>query len=386
VVLETEFCILGGGIMGLATAYAISDHNKKIVLVDRYGVGNEQCSSCDVNRVFRYSYGNDELYVRMAIESLKLWRTLEDESEKQLLIRTGLLMLMGEDKGANGFNESSYATLSRMGLGAERLDHEGIRRRFPRFNAKGALFDPHGGVILASEAIATLSSLADRRGVRFRKDQATRIRVDDRPRIETASGETIRFQKLIVTVGPWSNSLLGNGLTPIRPTRQQLVYFKPRNGLDRFRPPSCPVFFTDTHYGLPAAGIDAVKVSPKELSESVDPETAKRSVDDEQIVDCREACRNYVSDIADGEVVRTKVCLYDMTENADFVLDRDPDHSNVIYGYGFSGHGFKFAPLIGKLLSELALDEKLGFDLERFSARPARRRPPTLGAHLGKGE
>jgi sarcosine oxidase len=295
-------------------------------------------------------------------------------------------MLGGEDKGANRFNEASYDTLSRMGFGAERLYHEDIRRRFPLFKAEEGFFDPHGGVLFASEAVIALSSLAKRRGARFLKDRATRILVDDRPRVETAGSEIIRFQKLIVTIGPWSSSLLGNGLTPMRPTRQQLVYFKPSKGVERFRPESCPVFFTDKHYGLPAAGIDAVKVSPKELSEPADPESAKRSVDDEQIDDCREACRKFVPDIADGEVVRTKVCLYDMTENSDFVIDNDPEHSNVVYGYGFSGHGFKFAPLIGKLLAALALYEKPGFDLERFSALPAGRRPPTIGAHLGKGE
>jgi glycine/D-amino acid oxidase-like deaminating enzyme len=92
-----------------------------------------------------------------------------------------------------------------------------------------------------------------------------------------------------------------------------------------------------------------------------------------------------VPDLADGEVVHSKVCLYDMTENSDFVLDRDPDHPDVVYGYGFSGHGFKFAPLIGTLLSELALDMKPSFALERFSIDPSRRRAPTIGAQLGKG-
>src|SRR5207247_2446148 len=81
-------------------------------------------------------------------------------------------------------------------------------------------------------------------------------------------------------------------------------------------------------------------------------------------------------DLADGEVVQTKVCLYDMTENSDFVIDKDPERTNVVYGYGFSGHGFKFAPLIGKLLAELTQDEKPGFNLERFSILPARRRTP----------
>jgi len=75
-----------------------------------------------------------------------------------------------------------------------------------------------------------------------------------------------------------------------------------------------------------------------------------------------------------------------MTENSDFVLDTDPDHPDVVYGYGFSGHGFKFAPLIGRLLSDLALDREAGFPIERFSAERSGRRAPTIGAQLGKGE
>jgi monomeric sarcosine oxidase len=373
--------------MGLATAYSISKaSDSRVLLLDRYGVANDYCSSNDVNRVFRYAYGNDEQYTRMAVESLKLWKNLEEESGQELLLPTGLLMLQGEDLNANGFNEASYRTLSRMKLGAEHLGAEDIKKRFPQFRADKGFFDPHGGVLLASKALTVLRSLAEKHGVKIRKGHALRIVLGDRPSVETADGETVRFHKLVVTIGPWSNSLLNSKLASMVPTRQQIIYFKPRTSLDQFRPGSCPVFFTDKHYGLPAAGIDGVKVSPKELNDPVDPESANRSVDTEQISACREVCRRFVPDLADGESVHTKVCLYDMTENSDFVLDKDPDHPEVVYGYGFSGHGFKFAPLIGALLAELALDVKPSFGLEKFSADPSRRRAPTIGGHLGQGE
>jgi monomeric sarcosine oxidase len=386
-VVNTDVCVLGGGIMGLATAYSISKtSDSDVLLLDRYGIGNDYCSSNDVNRVFRYSYGNDELYTRMAVESLKLWKNLEEESGQELLLPTGLLLLQGEDQNANAFNETSYRTLSRMKLGAEQIDSEEIKKRFPRFRAEKGFFDPHGGVLLASKALSVLSSLAEKHGVKVRKGQARRLVFEDHPLVETADGENVRFHKLVVTIGPWSNSLLNPRLTSMTPTRQQLIYFKPQKSLDLFRPRNCPVFFTDQHYGLPAAGIDGVKVSPKELNELVDPEKANPSVDNEQIAGCREVCRRFVPDLADGEVVHTKVCLYDMTENSDFVLDRDPDHPEAVCGYGFSGHGFKFAPLIGRLLSDLALDRKPSFPIERFSADPRRRRPPTTGAQLGKSK
>jgi len=385
--VKTDICILGGGVMGLSTAYNIAKNSDSQVLVlDRYGIGNEYCSSNDVNRVFRYSYGNDELYTRLAVESLRLWKLLEEESGESLLLGTGLLLLQGEDENANRFNEASFRTLSRLGLGAEEFGASELTKRFPQFRAEHAFFDSHGGVLLASKALGTLQSLAKARGVEFLQGQAQRTLSENSLEVTSGDNRVIEFRKLVSTVGPWTNSLLISGMVTITPTRQQIIYFQPPDGLGHFRPGKCPVFFTDRHYGLPAAGIDAVKVSPKDLAEPVDPETAKRTVDDEQVAACREACRRFVPGIADGEVFRTKVCLYDMTENSDFVLDRSRDQPDIVYGYGFSGHGFKFAPLIGKVLAEMVLDKVPSLNLDRFSGISLKRRQPTLGAHLGKGE
>jgi monomeric sarcosine oxidase len=385
--VKTDICILGGGIMGLATAYNISKtSNSRVLVLDRYGVGNEYCSSNDVNRVFRYSYGNDELYTRMAVESFAQWGQLEKESQQELLIHTGLLLLQGDDGNANGFNEASYRTLSRMGFGADRLSKTDIEKRFPQFKAEEAFFDHHGGVLLASKSLHSLQALAASKGVKFHQGRARKIFPGDWPHVTTYNSETIEFRRLVVTIGPWTGSLLTSSLARIKATRQQLVYFKTQADFDHFHPGNCPVFFTDKHYGLPTAGLDAVKMAPKELPETVDPETVKRTVDDDQITGCREAFRRFVPELADSEVVRSKVCLYDMTENSDFVMDRDPESSEIVYGYGFSGHGFKFAPLVGKLLAELALDSKPSFDLERFSIIPSKRRKPAIGSHLGKGE
>ena len=373
--------------MGVATAYAISQMSKsRILLLDRYGVGNDYCSSNDVNRVFRYSYGNDQSYTKMAVESLRLWRKIEKETRRQLLIPAGLLMLDGRDEHANKFNESSFKTLNKLGLGAQLYDGPELKRHFPLFQSNRGFFDPHGGVLLASKSLETFASEAGSHGVKILKRHVTKVRDNSGLEMETAEGQTIRAKKLVVTVGPWTNSLLKDGLTGITPTRQQLVYLKPSRDLERFRPSSCPVFFTDHHYGLPAAGIDGIKISNKELIDPVDPETARRSVDRDQIEQCRDVCRKFVPDLAEGEVVQTKVCLYDMTENSDFVIDRDPDHRDIVYGYGFSGHGFKFAPLIGKLLAELVLDIDPNFDLSRFSAQRSQRKPQLTSGQLGKGE
>lgn len=372
--------------MGCSAAYWISKiSNDRVLLIDRYGVGNEYSSSNDVNRVFRYSYGRDEMYTLMAVESFKLWRELETDSGSQLMITTGLLMINGEDEKANRFNRTSYETLEKHGLGADTLEGQDLNRRFPQFMAESAFFDEHGGVILASKALSTFKEQAAERGkIRFNRAQARRLQSSNGATIvELDSGAQVKTQKLIVSMGPWSSQILRPGLAKIAPTRQQLIYFRPRTKLDDYRPTSFPVFFTDHHYGLPAAGIDAVKVSPKELSENTDPETANRRVDEEQVNSCREVCRRFIPGLYDGDMVHSKVCIYDMTENTDFVIDRDPENQNIVYGYGFSGHGFKFAPLVGKFLAMLALDLDTGFNLDRFTIIPSDRTADKSG-QLGK--
>ena len=373
--------------MGSATAYALSEMtDKEILLVDRYGIGNEYCSSNDVNRVFRYAYGNDQYYTKMAVESEALWKKLEHETGLKLLVPTGLLMLLGQDKNSNRFCESSYKTLERLGLGAGELTRDDLRRRFTQFQADGGFLDPHGAVLLASKGLEGFGSQAKRRGVMVANKQAVSISTKSNQEILTKEGETIRAEKTIVTIGPWTNQLLPPGLARMTPTRQQVLYLRPKRNLHRFKPDAFPVFFTDHHYGLPATGIDGVKISNKELNEPVNPETAKRTVDQNQIEECRAACRKFIPDLADGDLVQSKVCLYDMTDNSDFVIGTDPDNHDITYGYGFSGHGFKFAPLIGKLLAELALDLEPSFDLFRFSAKQSLRTGRLTSGQLGKGE
>lgn len=373
--------------MGSATAYALSKmSDKKILLFDRYGIGNDYCSSNDVNRVFRYAYGNDQYYTKMSVESEILWEELMKETGVQLLIPTGLLMLEGQDMNANRFCRSSYETLKQLKLGATEYNGPELVNRFPQFQAERGFLDPHGAVLLASKSLQAFVSQSRLRGVRTIKKRVISLPTASKPEIRTAEGETIKAEKTVVTIGPWTNDLLHNGLAAMTPTRQQVIYLRPRKNPEMFKPDSCPVFFTDYHYGLPAAGIDGVKISNKELNDPVTPETANRTVDLDQIEQCRAVCRKFIPDLADGAIVQSKVCLYDMTANSDFVIDTDPDNHDIVYGFGFSGHGFKFAPLIGKLLAELALDRDPSFDLSRFSARQSERTARRTSGQLGKGE
>lgn len=372
--VRADVCIIGAGVMGSAAAYWLGkEEGLRTILLDRFKVGNDYCSSNDTNRVFRYAYGRDKLYTQMAVESHRLWKQLEQETNERLLVPSELLLLRGDDEESNKFNSESFSTLNELGLGAEELEENELRKRFPQFTATEAVLDPHGGVLLASKTLQTLSSEAKARGVRILENaKVNGIHYDSEAAVQIASGETVECRKVIVTAGPWSNKLRNPRMPQITATRQQLVYFRPPKGLENFRPGTCPVFFADDYYGIPAVGIDGVKMSHKGLWDPADSDTANRSIDVQTVESYRSVCRKFVPELADSFVVNSKVCLYDMTENSDFVIGRDPEHSEAVYGYGFSGHGFKFAPLIGKLMAELALDRQPSFAIERFS--PLKRR------------
>ena len=355
--------------MGLATAYWLSKTKSRILLLDQYTIGNDYCSSQDANRVFRYSYGRDLLYTRMAHETLAHWKNLERESGETLLIPCGLLLLQTNDEESNRFNQDTYKALTDLDLGIEELDQSELARKYPQFHTSHAYLDTHGGVLLASKTLTTLASIARRQGVTILENhKATKIIHDSQLQIET-SHETVKCRKAIVTTGPWSNNFRAPLLPPITPTRQQILYFQPQANLHDYRPGRFPVFFAGQYYGLPTAGIEGVKVSHKGLDEPVNPDTANRTVDSDLEAKCRRVCREFIPSLASAPVHQSKVCLYDMSRNSDFIIARDPEHSSLVYGYGFSGHGFKFAPLVGRLLSELAIGQPPSLDLARFTPK-----------------
>lgn len=366
---ETDICILGAGIMGAATAYYLSKTtDKKIVLIDQYKVANDYCSSNDINRVFRYAYGKDEFYTRLAIQSHKLWQQLEQETKLQLLIPSDLLLIQGTNREWNMFNEESHRTLKKIGLRTEDLDRKQLEKRYPQFTAERAFTDPYAGILLASKALLTFARESKKRGVKILENvRATRIKSQDGlPTIQDSNGNRIVAKRLLVTAGPWSNTFLRKNLVEMTPTRQQLLYFDPPD-IGLYSPPHFPVFFADQFYGIPAAGTEAVKVSHMGRDTPTDPETAKRTVDSEEEYACRQLLRRFIPKLSSARLARSKVCLYDMTPDKDFVIGPDPDESSIFYGYGFSGHGFKFAPLVGKILSHLVLDKDPGIDFSRFS-------------------
>ena len=322
-----KVAVIGGGVMGLATGWALKRRGHEPVVYEQFEVGNPRGSSHGRSRIFRLAYAEDH-YVQLAQEALALWRQLEAESGETVLELYGLVEIV------RTLEESTARTLERNGVAWERLDKAEAERRYPiRVPEESfAVVQAEAGIVRADKALA-----AFRRELDVREGQ--RVRPDE-----------LEADAVVVTAGSWVNELLDEPL-PVRTTRETLCYFRPDAG---GRPvPSVVSFKPDRHthdmYSLndPVYGL---KVGAHHAGAEADPNVPGEP--DPELVERITAWANETYRLADPEPVGAETCMYTTTADESFVIER---RGRVVVGSPCSGHGFKFAPAIGERLAGLAL-------------------------------
>jgi sarcosine oxidase len=341
--MDTDVVVVGCGVMGAAAARALSRRGREVVLLEQYEIGHKRGSSHGDSRIFRFSY-HDQSFVRMAMEALPLWRELEDESGQQLLTVTGGVDL-GEkvDDHANALRSS--------GAPFERIDGAGARRRYPFLSVPPAdpvLFQPNAGIVAADAAVRALVERAVHHGTEVREHAKVLhlSRDGDGAVIETDS-EMYRAKIAVVTAGAWAREFLsGAGIEiPTTPTRETVAYFRLPDGVV---PPSLVEWSKPAFYSLfsPSLGL---KVGEHRAGPITDPDEMG-AVSEESVA----RISTWVADRypgAQAEPRHAETCLYTNTPDENFILRRE---GAVVVGSPCSGHGFKFAPVIGERLADLA--------------------------------
>lgn len=339
-----DHVVIGAGVMGSATARALARAGKKTLLVEQFQVGHTRGSSHGRARIFRFSY-RDAMYVAMAQEALSLWREFERETGAAFITTTG-----GLDIG-QGISENA-AALGECGVSYDLMDVSEAVRRFPdvRFPTdEPVLFQPDSGVIAAEESVAAFVGSARAAGAEVREGLRVHA-LEQRTGTVTIStdDDSIEAGSVVVTAGGWAVSLLATaGIDiPVRATRETVSYYK----MDLSSLPTVCDWGHPTVYALPNPG-QGLKVGEHIAGPVTDPD--EQGAPNEESI---ERVAAWVAEHFPGAAATphfAETCIYTNTDDERFILER---HGSIVVGSPCSGHGFKFAPLIGKRLAALATE------------------------------
>ena len=386
-----DVIVLGLGGMGSAASCHLARRGARVLGLDAFARGHKNGSSHGRSRAIREAYAESPRYVPLVQRAYALWRELEAESGRRLLTITGGISI---GPAAPDFAASSKAAAAQYGLDVEELSAAEIMARWPVFRlpaGHAGLFDPNAGCLLPEPCVAAHLDLAARHGADLHHGEPARRWSADGAgiRVETDAG-AYAAQSLVIAAGPWANEMLSDLHLPLDVLRMHTVYFVPSRP-ELFAPDRFPVWGLNapegTYYGMAIMQPgDGLKVARHDKGEACTPRTARRTVTSEEIAVAR-AVLDATLPGAAGELLAAETCLYTMTPDGHFIVDRSPAHPNVVYACGFSGHGFKFAAAIGEVLADLATAGTTRHDIGFLSASRfdgARRFPSVRNGAVGQ--
>jgi monomeric sarcosine oxidase len=374
----TDVIVVGGGAMGCAAAWQLAGAGHRVRLLEQFAFGHANGSSHGPSRMIRLAYDAPE-YVHLGREAFRLWDELQAESGESLLLRTGGMNVGLPHADAMAGVVRTYDTLD---VPYERLDHDELGRRYPQLTfPEGSIgiYDEDYGILAASRCVATLAARAHAAGAELRDEETV---VEIAPDGDGVTVRTTRVtfpaDRVILTAGSWSRPLLASlGIDlPLTVLQEQLAFFRVHDpaahGPDRL-PPVMHRFPGTTSLGsvFPIFGHEGVKVMVDRIGPAVDPANPDRAIDPVLL----ERLRAYATELLPGitgEILETTSCRYTMTPDEDFVIDLHPEYPQIVIASTCSGHGFKFAPVIGQMLADLALTGATPYPTARFRLdRPA---------------
>ncbi|MDE0141326.1 MAG: N-methyl-L-tryptophan oxidase [Caldilineaceae bacterium] len=362
---DAEILVVGLGGMGSAALYHLARRGVAALGIEQFQIGHALGSSHGFSRIYRNFY-DDALYVELAEAALPLWQELEALSAQKLLHLTGLLYFA---RPGNDNIEERMGVMQALKRPYERLTAQEVTARFPALQLPArsvACLTPQAGFLDAGQCVLAQLKQAERFGATIH-DQVRVDSVDlsqDAPVVETSAGQ-YRCERLIISPGPWASEILEELALPLRVTRQQKFYFRPKQSAP-YQPGELPVYGdSDTKfYGFPDYG-PGLKVADDGLGAEYAPSEVDRTLD----MCKRDELQAWLESIMPGggfSYVEGSTCMYTVTPDRDFLMGPHPRNPNVIVGAGFSGHGFKFSTLVGKILADLAADGTTDYPVERF--------------------
>lgn len=402
---NADVIVIGLGTMGAAASWQLARRGVRVIGLDRFHPPHGRGSHAGGSRIIRLAYAEGADYVPLLRRAYPLWDELSRDSGVGLITRTGGLMIGAPD---SAFVAGARHSASVHGLDHEVLDPDAVAERFPAFTLADdevAVYEAAAGFVRPEATIAAMLALAARDGAELRGGvEVLGWRAGPSGvAVSTADGE-LTADRLVVAPGAWAPELLASLGVPLRVSRRVQHFYAPPGGADGagYRLGEFPVWIWDyglglAAYGLPAAGPvpgagpDApgrsghgpdddgpglgrgVKAALHHVDDPADPNLGARPATADDMDAMRDWLTPRLPALARAEHLAAEPCLYTITPDEHFVIGSHPEHANVAVACGFSGHGFKFAPVVGEILADLAVEgvtsHPIGlFDPARFAA------------------
>jgi sarcosine oxidase len=369
--VQYDVIVVGLGVMGASACWQLARRGAKVLGLDAHGLPNTRGSSHGHTRIFRIAYFEHEDYVPLLRRSLAGWLELEEQAQTRLLTLTGGLYIGAPD---SDLIRGSMTAARQHSLPFDLHHNLELRELYPQFAlgpSMSAFMEANAGYLRAEDSISTLVRLAAEQGADVHSGEAC-LRWDSAGggiKIE-ASNAIYSAAKLILCPGPFGNSILQTDVFQLEPTRQVVGWFAPRSP-ELATPERLPVWAAELadgsfYYGVPDVEGTGVKLASHRRGPIVDPHQPQPEPTDEERVDLQRLADSWMPSTA-GELTNAIACLYENSPDGHFILGAHPAHDNVFMFCGGSGHGFKFAPVVGEVLADLALEGKTKHAIEFLS-------------------
>ena len=433
----SRIIVVGAGINGVTAAIELKKRSHDVVLIDPGPLPHPLAASTDISKAVRAAYGADEKYTALAERSIKLWRQWNKEFGTKLYHEVGVMFVRHTKMEPGDFEYESLELLEKRGLKVARMDTPQLWKRFPAWNPelyRDGVLEFEAGYAESGRAVATLIEHAKSVGVELREGKfvaldekeervkgivlqdrqfkavipsevegATQRTKSARPGFQSR-GETAQIVSrgpstslgmtrvagdlVVMAVGAWTPYLLPSTKMFFRATGQPVFHLRPSEP-ELFAPERFPVFGADItttgYYGFPVNGDGVVKIANHGSGREMSPDSPERVVTADDERNLREFLVSTFPSLSEAPIVYTRVCMYCDTHDGHFWIARDPEREGLVVAAGDSGHGFKFAPVLGEIIAD-AVEEKNNPLLDKFRWRPEVRAGTATDAARSKGK
>jgi glycine/D-amino acid oxidase-like deaminating enzyme len=405
----SRIIVVGAGINGVTAAIELRKRGHEVVLVDPGPLPHPLAASTDVSKAVRAAYGADEDYTALAERSIKLWRQWNEEFGTKLYHEVGVMFVRSRKMEPGDFEYESLKLLEKRGLKVARMDTPQLWKRFPAWNPelyRDGVLEIEAGYSESGRAVAMLTERATSAGVELQSGsrfvcldesenrvkgivleksrrnavipsevQESRAGIDrvvSRAPSTSLGMTTLAADFVVMAVGAWTPYLLPFTKKFFRATGQPVFHLEPSDP-ELFAPERFPVFGADItttgYYGFPINRDGVVKIANHGAGREMSPDSPERVVTADDEKKLRQFLVSTFPSLVDAPIVYTRVCMYCDTHDGHFWIARDPEREGLVVAAGDSGHGFKFAPVLGEITAD-AVEGKDNPLLDKFRWRP----------------